>query len=74
MAWERMIKLLFTEGTVHFIQFRLESVNDKVRLRYVKWYTAYQQDSVACIHSQFESLGFVGKYDQSPTNIMNSWT
>jgi hypothetical protein len=36
MAWERMIKLLFTEGTVHFIQFRLESVNDKVRLRYVK--------------------------------------
>jgi hypothetical protein len=28
----------------------------------------------ARIHSQFESLGFVGKYDQSPTNIVNSWT
>jgi hypothetical protein len=26
----------------------------------------------ARIHSQFESLGFVGKYDQSPTNIVNS--
>jgi hypothetical protein len=29
---------------------------------------------IARIHSQFESLGFVGKYDQSPTNIVNSWT
>jgi hypothetical protein len=27
---------------------------------------------LARIHSQFESLGFVGKYDQSPTNIVNS--
>jgi hypothetical protein len=27
---------------------------------------------IARIHSQFESLGFVGKYDQSPTNIVNS--
>jgi hypothetical protein len=30
--------------------------------------------SIARILSQFESLGFVGKYDQSPTNIVNSWT
>jgi hypothetical protein len=29
---------------------------------------------IARIHSQFESLGFVGKYDQSPTNIVKSWT
>jgi hypothetical protein len=28
----------------------------------------------ARIHSQFESLGFVGKYDQSPTKLVNSWT
>jgi hypothetical protein len=27
--------------------------------------------SKARIHSQFESLGFVGKYEQSPTNIVN---
>jgi hypothetical protein len=26
----------------------------------------------ARIHSQFESLGFVGKYDQSPTKLVNS--
>jgi hypothetical protein len=25
----------------------------------------------ARIHSQFESLGFVGKYDQSPTKLVN---
>jgi hypothetical protein len=30
--------------------------------------------TIARIHSQFESLGFVGKYDQSPTNIVNSRT
>jgi hypothetical protein len=30
--------------------------------------------TIARIHSQFESLGFVGKYDQSPTNIVNLWT
>jgi hypothetical protein len=27
---------------------------------------------IARIHSQFESLGFVGKYDQSPTKLVNS--
>jgi hypothetical protein len=27
---------------------------------------------LARIHRQFESLGFIGKYDQSPTNIVNS--
>jgi hypothetical protein len=26
---------------------------------------------IARIHSQFESLGFVGKYDQSPTKLVN---
>jgi hypothetical protein len=30
-----------------------------------------QSATEARIHSQFESLGFVGKYDQSPTKLVN---
>jgi hypothetical protein len=30
-----------------------------------------QSNPIASIHSKFEDLGFVGKYDQSPTKLVN---
>jgi hypothetical protein len=58
----------------HFPCFSMTNIDNSGLLQHGYKFTACNFAFIARIHSQFESLGFVGKYDQSPTNIVNSWT